>query len=160
MWNQNLLMKSMDHFRIHYQLLFFQTRGCLEFLDCTDQMQTVLANSGIREGLFNIQSKHTTAAVVVNENEPLLLHDMKRILERTAPQQESYLHNDFNLRTVNMTDQEDRNGHSHCKALFLPTSQMLNVTDGCIDLGKWQRIFLVELDQSKPRSLSVTIIGS
>jgi secondary thiamine-phosphate synthase enzyme len=159
MWNQAILMNRNNSLRIHHQVLQFQTRGCLEFLDCTEAFRTFLQLSGIREGILNIQSKHTTAAIIINENEPLLLQDLQRMLERLAPQQSEYLHNDFRIRTVNMTDKEDRNGHSHCKAIFLPTSQMLNVVDGNLDLGRWQRIFLLELDQAKERSVSLTILG-
>jgi secondary thiamine-phosphate synthase enzyme len=159
MWNQAILMKKNDSLRIHHQVLHFHTRGCLEFLDCTEEIRTLVQLSGIREGILNIQSKHTTAAIIINENEPLLLQDLQRMLERLAPQKEEYLHNDFRIRTVNMTEKEDRNGHSHCKAIFLPTSQMLNVVDGNLDLGRWQRIFLLELDQAKERSVSVTILG-
>jgi secondary thiamine-phosphate synthase enzyme len=160
MWNQAILMNRNDSVRIHRHVLQFQTRSCLEFLDCTEAIRTLLQLSAIREGVLNIQSKHTTAAILINENEPLLLHDIKRMLERLAPEQAEYLHNDFRIRTVNMTEKEDRNGHSHCKAIFLPTSQMVNVVDGNLDLGRWQRIFLLELDQAKERSVSVTIIGA
>jgi secondary thiamine-phosphate synthase enzyme len=159
MWNQAILMNRNDSVRIHHSVLQFQTGGCLEFLDCTETLTTFLQLSGIREGILNIQSKHTTAAILINENEPLLLQDLQRMLERLAPQQSEYLHNDFRIRTVNMTDKEDRNGHSHCKAIFLPTSQMVNVVDGNLDLGRWQRIFLLELDQAKERNISITIIG-
>jgi len=153
-------MLTQESLKIQYHLLEFETRGCLEFLDCTDRFEELLQNSGIHAGFMSLQSKHTTAALLINENEPLLLSDMKRTLERLAPQQETYLHNDFSIRTVNMQDQEDRNGHSHCKAIFLPTSQVLNIVENRLDLGKWQRIFLLELDQAKTRTVSVTILGS
>ena len=153
-------MLTQESLKIQYHLLEFETCGCLEFLDCTDRLEELLQHSGIQAGFMSIQSKHTTAALLINENEPLLLSDMKRTLERLAPQQEAYLHNDFSIRTVNMQDQEDRNGHSHCKAIFLPTSQVLNIVQNRLDLGKWQRIFLLELDQAKTRSVSVTILGS
>jgi len=146
--------------KVYYQPLCIRTRGCMEFHDCTDLIQAILKQSPVQEGIVHIQSTHTTAAVLVNENEPLVLEDMKRILERIAPQSEDYLHNDFTIRTVNMTDREDRNGHSHCKAIFLPVSQMMNVVEGCLDLGRWQRIFLLELDRAKERILSVMVMGS
>ena len=153
-------MLTQESLKIQYYLLEFETCGCLEFLDCTDRLEALLQDSGIHAGFMSIQSKHTTAALLINENEPLLLNDMKRTLEKLAPQQETYLHNDFSIRTVNMQDHEDRNGHSHCKAMFLPTSQVLNIVENRLDLGKWQRIFLLELDQAKTRSVSVTILGT
>jgi secondary thiamine-phosphate synthase enzyme len=145
--------------KVQHHVLDFETCGCLEFLDCTDKFESLLQRSGVRQGFMNIQSRHTTAAVLINENEPLLLQDIKRTLERIAPQQETYLHNDFRIRTVNMQDKEDRNGHSHCKAIFLPTSQTVNIVDNRLSLGRWQRIFLLELDQAKTRSVSITILG-
>jgi len=132
----------------------------MEFHDCTNLIQTVVKRSPVRDGIVHIQSKHTTAALLVNENEPLVLEDMKRVLERIAPQTERYMHNDFTIRTVNMTDHEDQNGHSHCKAIFLPVSQIMNVLEGSLDLGRWQRIFLLELDRAKERTLSVMVMGS
>src|SRR5262245_54741593 len=113
--------------KVYYQSFSILTRGCLEFHDCTEKIQALVTQSPVREGIINIQSKHTTAAIIINENEPLVLRDMKRVLEKIAPQSDSYLHNDFTIRTVNMTDEEDQNGHSHCKAIFLPVSQMINV---------------------------------
>jgi secondary thiamine-phosphate synthase enzyme len=160
MWNQAVLMTLNPSSKVFYQSICLRTSGCMEFHDCTDLIQNVLKQSAIQEGIIHIQSKHTTASILLNENEPLVLEDMKRILERIAPQSENYLHNDFTIRTVNMTDQEDRNGHSHCKAIFLPVSQMINVVDGGLDLGKWQRIFLLELDCARQRTLSVMVMGS
>ena len=153
-------MLTQTSLTIQHHVLKVETTGCLDFLDCTDEIQFLLDRAGIRSGMINIQSKHTTAAILINENEPLLLNDMKRMLERLAPQQDCYQHNDFTIRTVNMQDEEDQNGHSHCKALFLPTSQMVNIVDGRMDLGRWQRLFLLELDQAKKRNISVIILGS
>ena len=53
----------------------------LEFIDLTDRIDAVIADSGLRQGLVNIQSLHTTAAVIVNEHEPLLLTDFVALLE-------------------------------------------------------------------------------
>ena len=146
--------------KAYYQNFEIQTRGGMEFHDCTEAIEDLIQQSPIREGIVHIQSKHTTAAVIINENEPLVLQDMKRVLERIAPQTDDYLHNDFSIRTVNMTDEEDQNGHSHCKAIFLPVSQMLNIVDGSLDLGRWQRIFLLELDCARKRTLSIMIMGT
>lgn len=160
MMNRGLVMTLKPASKVYYQQLEIVTRGCMEFHDCTESIEAMIQHSPVGEGIVHIQSKHTTAAVIVNENEPLVLQDMKRILERIAPQTDNYLHNDFTIRTVNMTDDEDQNGHSHCKAIFLPVSQMLNIVDGSLDLGRWQRIFLLELDCSRNRTLSIMIMGT
>lgn len=144
---------------VQSERVVFRTSSCMEFLDITEAIAGFVASCGIHSGILNVQSLHTTAALVVNENEPLLLQDMRQMLERLAPQNVYYGHNDFRIRIVNMTEEEDQNGHSHCKALFLPTSQMLNIVDGNLRLGKWQRIFLLELDSARERTVSVVAIG-
>jgi thiamine phosphate synthase YjbQ (UPF0047 family) len=84
---------------------------------------------------------------------------MKKLLEKIAPEKADYQHDDFNIRTINMCDGECQNGHSHCKAIHLPTSQMLNIVSNKLQLGKWQRIFAIELDRSRPRQIALQIIG-
>jgi secondary thiamine-phosphate synthase enzyme len=137
-----------------------ETQAPLEFIDITDSVLWLVERSGVRDGIVNVQTRHTTTAIIVNENEPLLLEDMRRTLERLAPQEASYQHNDFTIRTVNMGPDETPNGHSHCKAMFLKTSETLNIVDGVIQLGRWQRIFLVELDGTRKRTVSVMVFGS
>ena len=158
MWNP-MLNNCFTEWKVQYELMTFQTSHCLEFIDISEAVVDFVNSTEIEYGTLNLQSRHTTAAIVVNENEPLLLQDMKQMLERVAPQNIYYGHNNFRIRTVNMTEHEDRNGHSHCKALFLPTSQTLNILDFKPDLGQWQRIFLIELDCSRRRTLSLVAMG-
>jgi secondary thiamine-phosphate synthase enzyme len=135
------------------------TRHPLEFVDVTDQLEGLVAEVGIRAGILNVQTLHTTTAVVVNEHEPLLLADFQAQLEAAAPRDGRYRHDDMIARTVNMTDAERPNGHAHCRALLLPSSACLNVVQGRLRLGQWQRVFLVELDGPRERDLSVLVVG-
>jgi secondary thiamine-phosphate synthase enzyme len=105
-------------------------------------------------------SQHTTAAIVINEHEPLLLRDMARLLRSLAPAGAHYEHNDFTVRTVNMNPDECPNGHAHCQHLFLRTSETIPVIDGVPALGTYQRIFLVELDHPRPRRVLVSVVGA
>jgi secondary thiamine-phosphate synthase enzyme len=130
-----------------------------EFIDLTDRLQRLVADAGLRFGILNIQTLHTTTAVVVNEHEPLLLADFQSLLEAAAPNDGRYHHDDTTMRTVNLTDAERPNGHAHCRALMLPSSACLNVTGGRILLGRWQRVFFVELDGPREREVSVLIFG-
>jgi secondary thiamine-phosphate synthase enzyme len=130
-----------------------------EFIDITDEVQSIVAASGAKFGQVTVFSTHTTAAIKVNENEPLLLEDMARVLREMAPVDASYEHNDFTKRTVNMEEGECKNGHAHCQHLFLPTSETLPVLDGQIPIGKWQRIFLIELDRARDRRVLVNVVG-
>jgi secondary thiamine-phosphate synthase enzyme len=144
--------------RTHHSVIRLRTSECLQFIDVTDEVEEVVAHAGIRHGWVNVQTKHTTTAIIVNENEPLLHEDLKRMLERLAPSSDVYQHNDFSRR-VDVPPDEPANGHSHCKALFLPMSACVNVADGRLQLGRWQRIFLIELDEPRERSVSVMVMG-
>lgn len=142
-------------FLMRHEVVEVETRHCLEFVDLTDRVTEAVRSSGIANGIVNVQTRHTTTGVCVNENEPLLLDDLKRLLERLGPRDIAYAHDDFTIRTVNMCPDEERNGHSHAKALFLRASETLNVIDGALDLGCWQRIFLIELDRGRRRRVSI-----
>jgi len=129
------------------------------FLDITDRLTDLVAQAGVRFGVLNVQTLHTTTAVVVNEHEPLLLADFQALLEATAPRHGRYRHDDESARTVNMTESERPNGHAHCRALLLPSSACVNVAHGHLHLGRWQRVFLVELDGPREREVSVLLFG-
>ena len=130
-----------------------------EFIDLTDRLQRLVADAGLRFGILNVQTLHTTTAVIVNEHEPLLLADFQSLLEAAAPNDGRYQHDDTTARTVNLTEAERPNGHAHCRALLLPPSACLNVTEGRLLLGRWQRVFFVELDGPREREVSVLIFG-
>ena len=140
-------MKILTH-SIH-----IDTKQAPEFIDITDKIREFVAESGIDNGVAVVYSKHTTSAIRINENEPLLLEDMADFLSRIAPRENDYRHNDFSIRTVNMNDDECPNGHSHCQHLTLGSSESIPVIDGKMPLGEWQRIFMVELDGEKAQQV-------
>lgn len=137
----------------------FKTKELFDFIDFTDQIKDFLTGTGIKNGLVNVQLLHTSAALIVNENEPLLREDIKANLQKTASDSIDYNHDDFERRTVNMCPDECANGHSHCKAIHLLPSTTFNFKDGQLQLGRWQRVILVELDRARPRTVQVQIIG-
>ena len=130
-----------------------------QFIDLTDRVDFILHRSGTTHGIVQIRVLHTTAAIVVNENEPLLLDDFKAMLERLAPRNGAYAHDDPLRRRVNLEPGERSNGHAHMRALLLGESRQLTVADGMAELGRWQSIFLVELDGPRKRSISITVMG-
>jgi secondary thiamine-phosphate synthase enzyme len=146
-------MKIMNH------VIKLATKATLEFIDITDDILSAIKQCNIKNGIINIQSLHTTMAIIVNEAEPLLIGDMKKMLERVAPETIEYDHDNFEIRTVNMCDGECQNGHSHCKALLLSPSQILNIVDSKLQFGRWQRVFALELDRARPREVALQIIG-
>jgi secondary thiamine-phosphate synthase enzyme len=135
------------------------TTRAVEFIDLTARIEALAGEAGIHAGLVNIQSLHTTTAIVVNEHEPLLLADFDALLARAAPRDVPYRHDDMDARTVNLAPDERSNGHAHCHALLLGSSASLNVADGRLQLGRWQRVFLVELDGPRIREVSVLAFG-
>lgn len=130
-----------------------------QFIDLTPDLEAFVGTSGIPSGLLNIQSLHTTAAIVVNEYEPLLLTDIAGLLERLSPVNATYRHDNITLRTDNCALTEPPNGHSHCRALLLGSTVAVNVLNGQLQLGRWQRVFLVELDGPRTRDISVLLLG-
>ncbi len=144
----------------YHQTIHLQTQECLQFIDLTELIRQQVQQAGVRNGFVNVQTQHTTAALIVNEHEPLLLEDLQQTLERIAPQSIAYRHDDFSIRTANLFPDENPNGHAHCKAMFLPTSVTLNIADSQLQLGRWQRIFFIELDSSRERRVSVMVLGA
>ena len=143
----------------HHARIRVTTGHPMEFIDLTDRIEALAARAGIHAGLVNIQSLHTTTAIVVNEHEPLLLADFGALLTRAAPRDAPYRHDDMGVRTVNLGPDERANGHAHCRALLLGSSASLNLADGRLQLGRWQRVFLVELDGPRTREVSVLVLG-
>lgn len=141
--------------------LVLETQQPIQFVDITNEVAELVRVSGLREGVANVFSRHTTAAVCIQEDEPLLLEDLREFLERSAPATAHYRHNDFRVRTVHMHDDESPNGHAHCQQMILGTSESVPVTEGELLLGTWQRIFLVELDgPRKQREVVIQALGS
>jgi secondary thiamine-phosphate synthase enzyme len=144
--------------RVCRDLVHIRTQKEMQFVDLTALVAERVRRSGVGEGTVTVQSRHTTAAIVVNENEPLLLEDLEGLLEAWAPAGRLYRHNDLGARDV--PADERPNGHSHGRALLLGVSVSLAVADGHLDLGPWQSIFLVELDGPRQRSVSIQVLGA
>jgi secondary thiamine-phosphate synthase enzyme len=104
-------------------------------------------------------TRHTTTGLLINEHEPLLLTDLEAMFERVAPVSAAYAHDDFTRRTVNIAPGERRNGQAHCRAALLRTSECVPVTSGRLNLGRWQRVFLVDFDGGQQREISLTLLG-
>jgi len=141
------------------RVLTIDTRRPVEFVDITPMLARVVREAGLCTGLAMVQTRHTTTGLLVNEHEPLLLTDFEAFFARVAEASGGYAHDDFRRRTVNLTPHERTNGHAHCRAALLRTSECIGVVGGMLDLGRWQRVFLVEFDGCQRRELSVTLLG-
>ena len=139
--------------------LKIKTQYAPEFIDITDWVTDCVADSQINNGFAVVYSKHTTAAVKINENEPLLLEDMAEFLEKISPRQSGYQHNNFEIRTVNMTPDESPNAHAHLQHLMLGTSETVPIIDGQMQFGTYQSVFFIELDHPRNREVMVQVVG-
>ena len=137
----------------------FHTERAPQFIDITDWVSECVAISKVCNGFAVVYSKHTTAAVKINENEPLLLEDMSKFLEKLSPSNGGYQHNDFSIRTVNMNADESPNGHAHLQHLLLGTSETVPVIDGNMQFGRYQSVFFIELDGPRNREVMVQVVG-
>jgi secondary thiamine-phosphate synthase enzyme len=142
-----------------HEVLRLATSDRQQLLDITELVESVCTRARIGQGTVTVASRHTTAAIVVQENEPLLLQDLNRFLQRIAPENAHYCHNDMAAR-ADVPPEERPNGHSHVRALLLPCSAQLVITGGRLDLGRWQRIFLAELDGPRQRQVSLMVTGA
>ncbi|HEY4024956.1 MAG TPA: secondary thiamine-phosphate synthase enzyme YjbQ [Candidatus Dormibacteraeota bacterium] len=129
-----------------------------QFVDITARLQDEVTSAGLHDGRLHLQSLHTTLGLMLNENEPLLMGDLAATLERVAPLAADYAHDDLPRRS-GIGAGEPRNGHAHCRALFLlPTCTVL-VERGHLVLGRWQSVFAVELDGPRRRQLALQLDG-
>jgi secondary thiamine-phosphate synthase enzyme len=139
-------------------LVHLRTDHAFQLVDITELVAERVRRSGIAHGLVCVQTLHTTTGILVNEGEPLLAEDLEHALERLAPRELRYAHDDV-ARRADVAPDEAANGHAHCKALLLAPSATLTVVDGRLVLGRWQRLFLAEFDGGRRRSLSILVLG-
>jgi len=130
--------------------LTFTVAARMDFVNITDDVEGVVAASGIREGLCLVNAMHITASVFINDDEPGLHADYKEWLETLAPHDpKRYRHN----RTG-----ED-NGDAHHKRQIMGREVVVAVTKGKLDFGPWERIFFGEFDGKRPKRVLVKILG-
>jgi secondary thiamine-phosphate synthase enzyme len=143
--------------------LSLHTERAFHVTDVTDECLDLVAQSGIREGVLSVYSAHTTCAVKINERETGFLEDLRRFLERLVPADAYYRHDDLPLRDpltlAGDPADEPINGHSHLRQMLLSSSETVPVAGGALALGRWQRIMFIELDQARPRTLSLQVQG-
>jgi secondary thiamine-phosphate synthase enzyme len=128
----------------------FNVPARMDFVHITHDVEDVVRESGIREGLCLVNAMHITASVFINDDESGLHADYKDWLEHLAPHDPSrYRHN----RTG-----ED-NGDAHHKRQIMGREVVVAVTEGQLDLGTWERIFYGEFDGRRSKRVLVKVIG-
>ncbi|MDO5849056.1 MAG: secondary thiamine-phosphate synthase enzyme YjbQ [Methanobrevibacter sp.] len=120
-----------------------------EIIDITSRINDEIVDSGIGDGIINIFSRHSTSAIVVNENENGLLNDLEFCLDNLISDKYGYEH-----------DRIDNNARAHLKSFLLSSSETVPVRNSRLDLGTWQSVFFIELDGPRSgRTVSLSIIG-
>jgi secondary thiamine-phosphate synthase enzyme len=132
------------------------------FIDITDDLRRAIKDAGITEGMALAFCAHTTCALLINEWENGALEDFRRHLMDLVPHEGRYYrHDDFDIRTQNMHDDERKNGHAHVKAMLLSaTSHAIPVLSGEPGMGTWQRLIFFEMDEPKDRTITFQVFGS
>ncbi len=134
---------------IYTKELRFSTKGEIDLVDITREVEKIVEESGVKNGIVLVFVPGATGAIVTIEHESGLLEDFKRILKELIPKGKGYLH-----------DRIDDNAHSHLRATLLGASECFPVVDGRLVRGTWQQIFFVELDvRPRHRRVIVQVIG-
>ncbi|MFA4817236.1 MAG: secondary thiamine-phosphate synthase enzyme YjbQ [Parcubacteria group bacterium] len=144
--------------KIYTQKIEIKSISQIEFIDITDKVEEIIANSGVREGQVLVYSPHTSASIRINHNEPMLIQDFMRVLYRLIPVGDRYSHDLFEIGRAKTSDGRS-NGHSHCKNLLLGVSETIPIEKGKMMLTEKQDIFLVELDGARTREVVIQVIG-
>ena len=133
------------------QYLYFNTKTKIAFINITDQVQKLIEESKIKEGICLVNAMHITSSVFVNDNESGLLQDFEKWLERLAP------HSPTNLYQHNNTGED--NADAHLKRQVMGRETVVAVTDGKLDFGPWEQIFYGEFDGRRNKRVLVKVIG-
>jgi len=136
-------MKSATHY------MTFNTKKHREYINITDEVEKVVAESGIAEGMVLVSAMHITAGVFVNDAESGLLADIDDWLEALAPYRDEYRHH----RTG------ETNGDAHLKNLLVHHEVILPITKGRLDLGPWQQVYYAEFDGQRRKRLVIKAMG-
>jgi secondary thiamine-phosphate synthase enzyme len=131
--------------------LAFEVPARRGFINITAQVEDLVRQSGVREGLCLVNAMHITASVFINDDESGLLEDYDEWLERLAPHApvDRYRHN----RTG-----ED-NADAHLKRQVMGREVVVAITGGKLDFGPWERIFYGEFDGRRRKRVLVKVIG-
>ena len=143
---------SAEAMRVHGADVPLHTGGGVEVVDITGEVERIVGESGVRQGLVVVAVPGSTGAVTTIEHEPGLERDLAEALERLVPRDAPYHHD---------ARWGDGNGHSHVRAALVGPSLVLPVRDGVPVHGTWQQIVFVELDnRPRERRLVVQVVGT
>jgi len=141
--------------RIKLEKLEVQTRRDKELVDVTPEVERVVRESGVQNGVVNVLTMHTSSGIVVTEGLPCLEMDVLNHLETLAPDDGDYYHN----RYLDIDGRLGFNAGSHLKSILGGISAFFPIEDGQIVKGGRQRIYFAEYDGPLCRTYCVQVIG-
>jgi len=131
------------------EYLWFETETKRAYINITDEVARIVADSGIREGMVLVSAMHITAGVYVNDAERGIIQDIDEWVEKLAPFGPDYQHH----RTG------ETNADAHLKSLLIHHEVIVPITDGQLDLGPWQQIYYAEFDGQRRKRVVVRAMG-
>lgn len=132
--------------------LCIKMQGDAQLENVTAQVKQVLGRAGLQAGVVTVFIKHTTASVLIIEDEPGIRADTKAVWDRLIPADPAWQHNTRNPG--------ENNGHSHLRAHLQGPSVTIPFVEGALMLGTWQQIVVIDFDtRSRARDLVVQVIG-
>jgi len=131
------------------KFLEFNTNSRREFINITNDVEKIVRNSGIREGICLVNAMHITSSVFINDEEPGLKKDFMKWLGQIAPENPGYLHHQTG---------ED-NADAHLKRTIMGREVVIAITGGKLDFGPWEQIFYGEFDGQRKKRVLVKVIG-
>jgi len=140
---------------VHVRRLEVQTSKRMEIHDLTETVREMVRATGVNAGLVTVSTMHTTTAVFVNEPQSALLDDVQHLLERLVPRGDDWKHND-----PRYSDCDRSNADAHLRAIMLGSSVTLQVADGALTMGQWQRVLMAELDGPRKRGLVLQVLAA
>jgi secondary thiamine-phosphate synthase enzyme len=133
-------------FKVVNSQVNFSTQGEIDFTDLTDKVQEAVYLSNIKNGVVHVFAPHATGILILTENDPALLSDIKDFLEELAPKHKDYSH--------------PANAYAHLRSILLPPDKTLPVLDGKVEFGTWQSLIFVETDvYPRKRKIIIQVIG-
>jgi secondary thiamine-phosphate synthase enzyme len=129
--------------------LWFNTKRPREYINITDEVERVVAESGIREGMVLVSAMHITAGIYVNDAEAGIIRDLDDWADRLAPKGPDYHHHQTG----------ESNGDAHLKSILVHHQVVVPVTGGKLDLGPWQQVYYAEFDGQRRKRVIVKAMG-
>jgi secondary thiamine-phosphate synthase enzyme len=137
-----------------------KTGGRLDALDVTPEIEALVKESGVKSGSVLIFSPHTTCCVLLAPAGQGTVKNIEQLIASLAPANGYYAHDDLEIRTENLVEEEPANAPSHIAHVFMgKSSETLPIIEGALPLGSDQRVLFVELDSSRDRRYCVQVIG-